>query len=99
MTTNDSPTATLAELAEAHGVATSYWSFFGERVEVPASTLRLILTAMGVDAHDEAAAVTAAEEAPWRALLPPSVVVRRSAGEVLVHVDDGRDVELSVTLE
>ncbi|WP_345800970.1 4-alpha-glucanotransferase [Microbacterium sp. AZCO] len=99
MTTNDSPTPTLTALAEAHGVATAYWSFFGDRVEVPASTLRLILAAMGVDAGDETAALTAAEEASWRALLPPSIVVRRGAGEVLVHVFDGRDVELSVTLE
>ncbi|MFH8252864.1 4-alpha-glucanotransferase [Microbacterium sp. B2969] len=102
MTTNDSPTPTLAALAQAHGVATGYWSFFGDRVEVPASTLRRILTAMGIDAVDESsaqAALTAAEEAPWRALLPPSVVVRRSGGELLVHVADGCDVELTVMLE
>ena len=102
MTTNDSPTPALAALAEAHGIATGYWSFFGERVEVPASTLRGILRAMGIGADDEVAAqaaLSAAEDAPWRALLPPSVVVREGGGEVLVHAHDGIDLELSATLE
>ncbi|WP_243075918.1 4-alpha-glucanotransferase [Microbacterium sp. SS28] len=103
MTANDdSPTPTLTALADAHGIATEYWSFFGDRVHVPATTLRLILHAMGIDAEDEpsaAAALAAADEAPWRSLLPPSAVVRRGAGEVLVHVADGCDVEIAVTLE
>ena len=102
MTTEDRPTPTLAALAEAYGVATGYWSFFGDRVDVPATTLRLILHAMGVEAEDEAAAtaaLTAADEAPWRRLLPPSVVVRKGTGELFVHVADGCDVELALRLE
>lgn len=102
MTTEDRPTPTLAALAEAYGVATGYWSFFGERVEVPATTLRLILRAMGVEAEDEASAATAlvaAEEAPWRSLVPPSVVARQTGGEFFVHVADGCDVEVVATLE
>ena len=102
MTREDRPTPTLAALAEAYGVATGYWSFFGDRVDVPATTLRLILHAMGVEAEDEAAAtaaLTAADEAPWRRLLPPSVVVRKGAGELFVHVADGCDVEVALRLE
>jgi len=45
----EAPSPTLVALAEAHGIATEYWSFFGEHVSVPAATLHAILTAMGVD--------------------------------------------------
>lgn len=92
----------LIALAEAHGVATAYWSFFGDHVQVPASTLRAVLTAMGVDTASEEAigrARAAADEAPWRRLLPPSVVVRHGGGDVWVHVADGYDVQVSVVLE
>jgi 4-alpha-glucanotransferase len=61
-------------LADAHGIATEYWSFFGERVHVPAPTLRAVLTAMGVAAETDAEvadALAAADERPWLALLPP----------------------------
>ena len=47
--TDDLPTPDLVRLAELHGIATEYWSFFGDRVSVPASTLRAILKACGVD--------------------------------------------------
>ena len=47
--TADTPTPELTRLAEAYGIATEYWSFFGERVHVPAPTLRAVLAAMGVD--------------------------------------------------
>ena len=52
--TDDSPTPDLARLAEAHGVATEYWSFFGDRVQVPAPTLRAARDAAyaAVDALD-----------------------------------------------
>jgi 4-alpha-glucanotransferase len=100
--TDDHPTPALTALAEAHGVATEYWSFFGDRVSVPASTLRSILRAMGIDPHDEAAtsaAVVDAEQAPWRELLPPSLVTRPGVRPLLVHVADGHDVTVSISLE
>lgn len=100
--TADSPTPDLARLAEAHGIATEYWSFFGDRVHVPAATLREILRAMHVEATTDAevaAALVEVEEAPWRGLLPPSFVSRPGARVLPVHVADGHDVDLTVVLE
>jgi len=100
--TADHPTPALTALAEAHGVATEYWSFFGDRVSVPASTLRMVLRAMGVDPKTDAevdAALTDADEGPWRELLPPSLVTRPGARALLLHVADGHDVTAAVALE
>ena len=101
-TPNQRPDAPLAALADKHGIATEYWSFFGDRVRVPAATLRAILRAMGVAAETEAdvaASWAASEDAPWRSLVPPSLVVREGHGELVVHVLDGHDVRLSIALE
>jgi 4-alpha-glucanotransferase len=71
-------------------------------VHVPADTLRAVLTAMGVTVTDEAeaaAALAQREREPWERLLPPSVVAVQGEGEVALHVADGRDVRVSVTLE
>ena len=100
--TDDAPAPALTALAEACGVATEYWSFFGDRVHVPAATLRAILHAMGVDAQTDAeaeAALSDAEDRPWRRLVPPSVVVREGSGVLQVQVADGHDVSLRVILE
>jgi len=96
------PSAALAALAEAHGIATHYWSFFGQDVTVPASTLRAILRAMGVAPQTDAdvdAALHDAQEGPWRRLLPPSRVVRQGSGDLVVHVADAHDVSLTIALE
>ncbi|GAA1955517.1 4-alpha-glucanotransferase [Microbacterium deminutum] len=98
----DPPSAALARLADSWDIATGYWSFFGDWVEVPASTLRAVLQAMGVEAQTEPdveAALAATEAAPWRELLPPSIVVQAGSGEVAVHVADHHDVSLAVALE
>ena len=100
--TDDLPTPDLVRLAESHGIATEYWSFFGDRVQVPAPTLRAVLTAMHVDTSTDAAVAAALAEAdiaPWRALLPPSFVSRPGARPLPVHVPDGHDVRLVVALE
>jgi len=100
--TDEHPTPALTALAEAHGVATAYWSFFGDRVTVPAQTLRTVLRAMGVDPQTDAeveAALADADEGPWRGLLPPSLVTRPGARTLLLHVADGHDVSASVALE
>ncbi|MEZ3160665.1 4-alpha-glucanotransferase [Microbacterium sp. BWT-B31] len=102
MTGDDTPTPALAALAQSYGVATSYWSFFGDLVEVPATTLKAVLRAMGADAStDESveAALAERETAPWRELLPPSIVVREGGGEFFAHVADAHDAAVSVGLE
>jgi 4-alpha-glucanotransferase len=100
--TDSHPTAALTALAEAHGIATEYWSFFGDRVSVPADTLRALLHAMGVDPGDDAdvtAALAEVEEGPWRELLPPSLVTRPGVRPLIVHVADAHEVTVTVTLE
>ena len=75
-TTAEVPGEALVRLADVHGIATEYWSFFGERVHVPAPTLRAVLTAMGVAAETDAQVVDAladADERSWLALLPASL--------------------------
>ncbi|WP_336626863.1 MULTISPECIES: 4-alpha-glucanotransferase [unclassified Microbacterium] len=101
-TTAEVPGEALVRLADAHGIATEYWSFFGERVHVPAPTLRAVLTAMGVAAETDAEvadALAAADERPWLALLPASHVTRPGVRPLVVHVVDGHDVALTLTLE
>lgn len=95
-------TPALVALAEACGVSTSYWSFFGDRVDVPAATLRAILAAMGVQARTDAEAegsLAAELDRPWRRLAPPSLVARQGTGELILHVLDGHDVHASIALE
>jgi len=95
----DAPDETLRALADAYGVGAQYWSFFGDRVVVPASTLRRILSAMGVDTSDEQAALHAREEQPWRRLLPASRVVREGTGDLPVSLDSSRGLHLQLRLE
>jgi 4-alpha-glucanotransferase len=77
----------LERLAAAHGVATSYENWERKPVEVKESAVVAALAALDVDASTPAA-VTAAlhdvDDAPWREVLPPVVVVR-GAGEVVVR--------------
>jgi len=98
----DAPTPDLVRLATVYGIATEYWSFFGDRVHVPASTLRAVLAAMHVDASTDAAvsaALVSEEERVWRELLPSSLVTRAGYGLLWLHVFDGHDVAVTVILE
>ncbi|GAT74382.1 4-alpha-glucanotransferase [Microbacterium sp. HM58-2] len=95
----DAPSEALAALARAYGISTEYWSFFGEHVTVPASTVRSILSAMGVDAADERAALRAREDEPWQHLVPGSLVVRSGSGELSLHAAADAQVEATVVLE
>jgi 4-alpha-glucanotransferase len=89
----------LARLADAHGVATSYEDWSRTCVPVAPSAVIAALAAVGVDAttpETVTAALAEVEEAPWRRLLPPSVVVRGPA-EVVVHAAE--EPTLEVVLE
>ncbi|TNU74088.1 4-alpha-glucanotransferase [Miniimonas arenae] len=105
--TNDAdraaPSEQLRDLAERYGISTEYWSFFGDRVHVPAATLRAVLEAMGVATFTEEQVHTALAERdaqPWRELVPPSLVLREGAEHAVdVRVRDGHDVTLTLRLE
>ena len=98
----EAPSETLLALASAYGISTSYWSFFGEHVTVPAATLRALLGAMGVDASGPAAELSALDartEQPWTRLVPDSTVVREGSGELRLHVADGSSARVRLALE
>ena len=88
----------LTALAAAHGVATSYVDHAGDTVEVSPSSVIAALAAMGVDGRDPAAALSAALDAPWQRLLPPSVIVRGD-GSVALHLLADVEVDLRVEFE
>ena len=92
----------LAELAEACGVATSYADWADRQVPVRRAAVVAALAALDVDASTpEAVRASLAErqEAPWRRLLPPAVVLRGARGTVDLHVPEDAAVELVVDLE
>lgn len=95
--------ALLRELAAAHGVGTSYWGWDGVERSVAGSTLRRVLTALGIAADSPAqlrAALAEADVAPWRRLLPPIVVAREGAAAAFdVHVPHGSHVSVWVVTE
>lgn len=94
--------AQLAELATLCGIAPSYWSFFGEHVDVPTETLCTLLRAMGIPVKqpsDAPAALTAERDSRWSALIPATVVVRAGGGVVPIAVTEGNTAELQLVLE
>lgn len=93
----------LRALARAHGVATEYWDIDGTRQHVSAATIRAVLAALEVPAETPEQilqSLTDADLAPWRRMLPPSVVIAQGViAKVPVHVADGADATLVVELE
>ncbi len=95
--------ALLQQLADAHGVGTTFQGWDGLPHTVAAATLIKVLHSLGVQAHTNQqiqAALAAAELAPWQRMLPPAVVIRQGkAADVPVHVPDGAAVSLAISLE
>ena len=93
----------LRALARAHGVATEYWDIDGVQRHVSERTIRAVLAALDVPAETSeqvARSLAAAELAPWRRMLPPSVVTTEGEARTIgVHVPDGASVEVRVELE
>ena len=97
------PSPDLIALAHAYGVATEYHGWKGELVQISAETLRDVLTALGADPSDDdavRASLRAHDEAPWRRVLPPTIVCRDGDGPwVAVHVPHGTGLRCEVELE
>jgi len=93
----------LEDLARRHGVSTDYWDWRGNHVPVSIDTVTAVLGALGVEAttaESVHAAVLAADEAPWRRMLPPVVVARvGTTTRVLVHVRHGDPLRVDVVTE
>ncbi len=93
----------LVELAQRYGVATEYWDWQGNHVQVSTHTVVTVLAALGVPAmsDDEIEdALAEAELAPWRDTLPPVLVTRQDREQSFpVHVPDGHPVNAWVDLE
>lgn len=99
----------LKALADAHGVATSYFSADGEYIEVSEDTLLKTLNALGVkvgfgeNAPTEEALRTALREhqdAQFTRCLPPCAVAIQGDQHVFpVHVHDGSEARVSIELE
>ena len=71
----------LSRLALAQGIHLAWHDIWGNAHQVPAATLRALLTAMHVPADDDEQAqssLLAHESERWNAVLPPAVVVRQS---------------------
>lgn len=96
----------LRRLADANGVATGTWDWYGTWREASGPSLLRVLGALGLPVGPDStvaevgAAMALTEEAPWRTPVPPCTVVRRgSTRELPVHVPDGSWVTVSYVLE
>jgi 4-alpha-glucanotransferase len=97
VTTPDQP---LLDLAHAHRVSTSFTDWRHETQTVSAETLTAVLTALGVDATDPAAALQAAWDEPWRRTLPACTIATEGVDRLVwMHVPDGAPASLAVDLE
>lgn len=96
----------LRRIADANGVATGFWDWYGNWVDISASTLLRVLGALRLpldesstvgDVHE---ALRLTEEREWRCTLPPTIVARQGGGYMFpVHVPDGSWVNVQWVLE
>src|SRR4051794_33253184 len=92
--------ADLAELARAYGIATEFWDWRGQPVTVAAASVSAVLTALGIDPTQPAAALAAKDDAAWQRMVPACVVVRDDqSAPVPVHVAHGAPARAWIELE
>ena len=96
----------LRRIADANGVATGFWDWYGNWVGVSASTLLKVLGALGLPLDESSTvgdvyeAQRLTEEREWRRTLPPTIVARQGGGYMFpVHVPDGSWVNVQWVLE
>ncbi|MGE5171436.1 MAG: 4-alpha-glucanotransferase [Rudaea sp.] len=86
---SDPASESLRRLAQAHGIALAYHDIRGELRQAPAATLAAVLSAMGVDAGDDARnaqALAQCVRAQWKRRIDPLIVVRTHARPWQVRV-------------
>ena len=94
------PDQDLLDLAHAHRVSTSFTDWKGVTQTVSAETLSAVLAAIDVDATDPVTALRAAWDAPWRRMLPGTVMATAGSERLVwMHVPDGAPAHLEVLLE
>ena len=96
----------LRRIADANGVATGFWDWYGNWVGVSASTLLKVLGALGLPLNESSTvgdvheALRITDEREWRRTLPPTIVARQGGGYMFpVHVPDGSWVNVQWVLE
>ena len=93
----------LARLAGLHGVATEYEDQQRRHVDVSPASVVAALSALDVDASSPSAVARSlreAELAPYRRLVPPTIVLRKGRGwSVDVHPLDDADPQVRLVLE
>ena len=96
----------LRYVADRNGVATGYWDWYGNWIDVSAESLLEVLRALGVPVSPESTvgdlreAARLVDEREWRQTLPPTIVARQGGGyEFPVHVPDGAWVAVQWILE
>ena len=96
----------LRRVADANGVATGFWDWYGNWVGVGAPTLLKVLGALGLPLNESSTvgdvdhAMQLTEEREWRRTLPPTIVAREGGGYLFpVHVPDGSWVNVQWVLE
>ena len=94
---------TLHDLADAYSIATEYWDWKGNNIQVEARTVVAVLAGLGVDAGTpEAAQAALAEQRlrSWQRMLPPCLALQDGrTAPVAVHVPHGDPVEVWLVLE
>lgn len=97
--------ALLRRLARAHGVQTEYVGQDGSDQSVADETLVRVVSALGVEVDADGVAglteaLDAVDAAPWRDVLPPTVVARQGhRSTVPVHVARGAAVQVRLVQE